>query len=354
MTDFLHIQARLPREEALELSARLLALRPTWDPEIEADGLCLFIAIEPGQIDRELTAVEEACRMVERHRPEPQLELSVTKVTEKPQPGLPPALGPWTLTRPEETATCPPRKENQLVWPPFSRPSRRLWATAELATILMLEHLTPHPGAPDTKNKPALTLEEGAPALCLAACLAGATEVTLAADKTSCATAQALFLANSRPAEIQTHPLPFKTLTRQKTHWANRFGLIVVHLSPYLASRRLKVLAPWLEPAGTLIVTGFTPGIQTAHLLRAAARAGLVLSTSIISGDWGAMRLGLAPLYPELPPLTGSVVPDLEDLPEVEDIWTAPLEGDPDHPEAILADPECLLPDEDDDEDGEE
>lgn len=358
MTVYLSINARLPREAALELSARLLALRPAWDPELDADGLYLFIDMLPGRTDQDLTVVEEACRAVERHRPDLELELEVTRVTEKLRPKPPAALGPWPLILQEEdTASLPPKAEektkgNLLYWPSFSRPSQRLWATSELATILILEHLTPPPGAPDTRNKPALTLESGTPTLCLAAALAGASEVALAADETHCDTARNLLLSNSLPVEIFTCNMPFKTLVRKNTHWSLHFGLIAVHLSPYLASRRLKFLASWLEPAGALVVTGFTPGIQTAHLLRAAARAGLVLSTSIVYEDWGAMKLVHAPLRPELPPLTGSVVPDLEVLPEEE---TKEIDHDtgnnPEQTEVEFYDQESLLPEDEEDKD---
>jgi hypothetical protein len=112
---------------------------------------------------------------------------------------------------------------------------------------------------------------------------------------------------------------PFSGLERRRPDWAGAFGLILVRLSPYLAARRLRTLARWLAPEGVILAAGFAPGIQTAHLLRAAVRSGLVLESSDLLEGWAAVRLGLGEAGPELPPLTGSLVPTLFDWTEDED-----------------------------------
>jgi hypothetical protein len=142
----------------------------------------------------------------------------------------------------------------------------------------------------------------------LAALSAGAGPVTaLAEEETTEARIRRLADWNGRSIEVETGPFS----GRRRPDWA--FGLILVRLSPYLAARRLRALTRWLAPDGVILAAGFAPGLQTAHLLRAAVRAGLVLEASDLLEDWAAVRLSPREAGPELPPLTGSVVPTLFD-----------------------------------------
>ena len=340
MTDFLQIQARLPRAAGLELSARILAAHPLWDIELEDDGLNFVIPLTDGQAETELAELEEICRNVEKTRGGVNVELEITEAEEPQARPTPQAAGPWRVRVLAEGESAPPPRLDQLVLPPYLRASKRLWAGEILLLTLLAEHLTPPPGTPETRGLPALVLESVLPLAPLAAVLAGASTATLAAEEAACASAQAVAAANGKTSALETANQPFKTLIRQRTDWDGHFGLIAVHLSPYLASRRLKTLGRWLRPEGSLILSGFAPGPQTAHLLRAAARAGLCLAGSVIEGDWAAMKLEIAPEREELPPLTGSVVPDLVDLPE-EEIAARP-DPELDDPEA-----EEEMPDED-------
>lgn len=336
MSDFLQIQARLPRAAGLELSARILAARPSWDTELEDDGLSLVIPLTNGDAEeeqQELAVLEEACRNIERTRTSFTIYLGVAHVSERPEYSVPVAAGPWRVRALAEGESPPLARPDQLVLPPFLRASTRLWAGESLLLTLIAEHLTPPPGAPETRGLPALVLESVLPVAPLAAVLAGASTAFLAADDAACASAVAVAMANARASAVKTFNLSFKTLIRQQTDWESHFGLIAVHLSPYLAARRLKVLRSWLRPEGSLVISGFAPGPQTAHLLRAAAKAGLYLTGSIIEGEWAAMKLEIAPEREDLPPLTGSVVPDLVDLPEEEARAEAGIEPEPDEEE---------------------
>ena len=367
MSDFLQIQARLPRAAGLELSARILAAHPAWDIELEEDGLSLVIPLANARPERaaepsgpgaaepseplpgpdeagplwsaELAELEEICRNVEKTRGGVTVELEVAETAAGPGRPAPVAAGPWRVRALAEGEGPPPPRPDQLVLPTALRASKRLWAGESLLLTLMAEHLTPPPGAPETRGLPALVLESVLPVAPLAAVLAGASTATLIAEEADRASAAAIAAVNAKASAVAAVDQPFKILSRKQTDWAGHFGLIAVHLSPYLASRRLKTLARWLRPEGSLIISGFAPGPQTAHLLRAAARAGLHLTGSIIEGDWAAMKLEMAPEREALPPLTGSVVPDLVDLPEEE-------AAKPD-PELALEPEEEEMPDED-------
>ncbi len=348
VTAYLRIEARLPLAAGLELRARLLAARPVWDVAATEDGLDFVIPLALGEMDPELTVVEESCRAVERTRPGLAVELTAVRVSEKPAPDPPAAFGPWAIDLLDEGQAPPPPAEGRMALPPFLRPSRRLWFGAELLAALIRDHLTPPPGAPDTRGRPALVLETALPAASLAARLAGSGPVTLAADDLTCASARALFWANGRPTDLEPVSTPFPELARRRDDWTGRFGLIAAHLSPYLVSRRLKTLARWLDPEGALALVGFAPGPQTAHLLRAAARAGLSLASSIALDGWAAMKLVRLPEREALPPLTGSVVPGLVDLPE------EPFALESEANEEPAVDEESLMVEAEDEEEGEE
>lgn len=170
--------------------------------------------------------------------------------------------------------------------------------------------------------------------------------MALLTDEAAGSLAEELTRLNHPEQPLEIISTPFKSLARKRDDWSGHFGLIAVHLSPYLAARRLKTLAGWLRPEGVLIVSGFSPGPQTAHLLRAAARAGLSLAGSVSEGDWAALTLETAPARPELPPLTGSLVPDLVDLPPAEEF--PDLEVAENETEAIPEDEGLMLADDDD------
>jgi hypothetical protein len=283
--DFLRIEGRLPRPAALELSARLLAARPDWDVETE-DGLALAIPLIPGAVDSELTVVEESCARLEATRPGLEIDLKVSRAAEPPDPGPGPAgAGPFRILQAEEAAAG--AAVNDLVLPPGFLASRRWWAGATLLLAALADHLAPHPGAEETRGLPALFIESRLPLAAQAASLAGAQPVDIGA--------------------------PGGSLKRDR---AGFYGLIALHLSPYLASKKLKNLASGLRPGGVILLSGLANGPQTAHLLRAAARAGLWLTWSAAEGDWGVLKLTQAPVRGHLPPLTGSLVPDLIELPE--------------------------------------
>lgn len=346
------IEARLPRPAGLELSARLLAARPHWDIEVDEDGLSFVLAYVHGALDPELMALEEACRNLERTRSGLELELKVSRITEesahhpssRPLPG---GFGPWRLIPASDNPEPPPLGRHYLRLARGLRASGRWQAGEALLLAALAEYLSPPPGAPETRGWPTLALESAIPLAPSAAALAGSGPVTLLTDEAAGSLAAELARLNhpdgpragpqpiSPPTEHDSPltvgdgalPLwgleiitgPFKALARKRIGWAGYFGLIAVHLSPYLAARRLKTLAGWLRPEGALIVSGFNPGPQTAHLLRAAARAGLSLAGSVAEGDWAALKLEPTLVRPELPPLTGSLVPELVDLPPAEE-----------------------------------
>lgn len=344
MTEYLGIRARLPQAAGLELSARLLAARPEWDVEAAEDGLSFAIPLVHGQVDADLSILEETCRGVERGRVFAEIELSVRRLAERPSQAAPAAAGPFRLQFIEPDEEPPVPRPDRLILPRTLQASRRQWAGETLLLSAIADHLTPPPGAPETRGLPALILEAGLPLAPLAAAFGGAGEVILLSDDGSCEKAETLAALNEKSGGLRTMTAPFKTLARKETDWPGRFGLIAIHLSPYLAARRLKTLARWLAPDGALIITGFAPGPQTAHLLRAAAKAGLGLAESITEGWWAAMKLAALPEREELPPLTGSLVPDLVEVPDEDR-----LENEEGNEE--ITDEESLILDEEDEED---
>jgi hypothetical protein len=299
---YLRIEAGLPRPAALELAARLEAGRPLWDIELTGAGLRFFLPMTAGRLDEDLTVLEEGCRQVERVRGDLTVTLEAIRI-EEPEPGQadrPAALGPWPLAE--------ARTETGLALPPEVWLSRARWAGDSLLAGLTAAHLTPPPGAPATRGRPVLSLAAGWSLAPLAALAAGSGPVTaLAEEEITEARLRRLADWNGRRIEIETGPFS----GRRRPDWA--FGLILVRLSPYLAARRLRALARWLAPDGVILAAGFAPGLQTAHLLRAAVRAGLVLEASDLLEDWAAVRLSPREAGPELPPLTGSVIPTLFD-----------------------------------------
>ena len=329
MSGYLCIEARLPRPAALELAARLEAARPRWDPELTEAGFRFFLPRLAGRLDGELTVLEEGCRQVERGR-DWVVSLEVTRAAGPAAARAPAALGPWPVAG-ASADSGPPEGDtpaDRLSLPPEAGLSGRRWAGESLLAGLLTAHFTPPPGASKTSGRPTLALAAGWSPAPLAALLAGSGPITfLAEDETTAEQARRLAELNGQAALFTVETSPFKTLARQNPGWAGRFGLILVHLSPYLAARRLKTLTPWLAPGGVILAAGFAPGLQTAHLLRAAGRGGLELDISDIRGDWAAVSLRPAPARPVLPPLTGSVVPALADWPEAAGTPAVPLNG---------------------------
>ena len=393
MEDLLRIRARLPRPAGLELCARLLADRPYWDIELDDDGLGFTIPLIHGRVDEELTILEEGCRNVERMRSGLDIELDVGRSQERPSLPSPNALGPWRLIQadpgdwPEaiepqpgpgsgkappasqspmigaqifpgrpETGNSPSPANKMLILPPTFAFSRRQWAGEALLLTALADHLTPPPGAPETRGKAALIMESILPLAPLAAHQAGAGSISLITDEQSSPALFDLMSLNHIDAEtVECLTLPFKSLSRRREDWLGHFGLIAIHLSPYICARRLKSLAGWLHPEGAIIIGGFAPGPQTAQLLRSAARAGLELAYSVNDGDWAAMKLRLIPVREALPPLTGTVVPDLVDLPPEEKDKKPEEEAlddfsPGDEPEEVYEEDSLLVEDEDDDE----
>jgi hypothetical protein len=309
VSGYLQIEAGLPRPAALELAARLEAGRPMWDIELTEAGFRFFLPWAPGHMDGELTFLEEGCRQAERIRGDLTVTLAVNRV-EGPEPSArPAALGPWLLGE--------ARGEAVIALPPEVCLSKARWAGESLLAGLAAAHLTPPPGAPATQGRPLLSLAAGWSPAPLAALSAGSGPVTaLAEDEITAACIRRLADWNGRRIEVESGS--FSGLVRRRPDWAKTFSLILVRLSPYLTARRLRTLVRWLAPDGVILAAGFAPGIQTAHLLRAAVRAGLVLDASDLLEGWAAVRLSLREVSPELPPLTGSVVPALFDWPEDE------------------------------------
>ncbi|UQZ89515.1 hypothetical protein C4J81_09990 [Deltaproteobacteria bacterium Smac51] len=345
MAEYLSIEARLPRLASLELSARLMAARPHWDVEVDEEGLRFTIDMLRGQIDAELGVLEEACRQLERNKNTEITDLWVARVSEPPKRAIPQAAGPWRLMALAEGEEAPAPRPDRLVLPPSTSATARFWAGESLALSAVADHLTPPPGAPETRGRAVLVLGHILPLAPLAAIVAGAAEAIVVSDEKGCAVANEAAALNGKSTALTTVFDSFKNLAKKQEDWQGRFGLIVVHLSPYLVARRFKTLVSWLAEEGVLAVSGFAPGPQTALLLRSAAKAGLFLSGSITEGDWAAMKLEVAPAREELPPLTGSVVPALVELPPEEAASPGQAEAS-DEPSA--EEPEMLPPIEED------
>lgn len=321
MGDFLSIEARLPKAAGLELTARLLAARPEWDIEVEEGGLNFVIPLKHGQVDSDLSVLEEACGNLERGRNIEDIELSIHRIEEAPVKPTPLAAGPFRLLKvADEEENLPVPRPDRLILPASASAGSRWWAGEFLLLSGIAEYLNPPPGAPETRGKAVLILEAVLPLAPLAAAFGGAGSVTLISDDQSCEAAEQLAGLNEKQQSLTAVSIPFRTLSRKQTDWDGRFGLIAVHLSPYLTSRRLKTLRRWLSHDGALIVSGFAPGPQTAHILRAAAKNGLDLAASTVEDEWAALKMVPLPERAELPPLTGTVVPELVELPEVESL----------------------------------
>lgn len=318
MPEYLFIKARLPQGAGLELSARLLAARPHWDIEVADEEFLLSIALIRGQVDAELGVLEEACGQLERVKNIEMQDFWVHRVAEPPAFATPQSAGPWRLLTLKEGEEAPVPRPDRLALPPESAASARFWAGESLALTALAEILTPPPGAPETRGKALLALGHTRPLVPAAALLAGAAEVTLISDAASGDFARNVAALNGKASALSCECEDFGALTKSKGDWAGRFSQIVLHLSPYLAIRRLATLAAWLAEDGAIIIAGFAPGPQTAQLLRSAAKAGLFLAASATEGAWALMRLEKIPAREELPPLTGSVVPALRDLPPEE------------------------------------
>ena len=296
------------------MAARLEASRPLWDIELTEAGCGFFLPWTTGALDGELAILEEGCRQVERMREGLTVSLAVTREHETGEPASrPAALGPWLLTREKSGVS-----EAVIALPPELSLSQPRWAGEHLLAGLINAHLTPSPGGPATRWRPALSLAAGWSLAPLAALLAGSGPVTaLAEDEVTAARISLLAEWNGRPVKVEAGP--FSGLGRLRPDWAGAFGFILARLSPYLTARRLRTLTRWLAPGGVIMAAGFAPGPQTAHLLRAAVRAGLALDSSELNAGWAAVRMSLKTPGPELPPLTGSVVPAMADCPEGQD-----------------------------------
>lgn len=315
---YLAIEARLPQAAGLELSARLLAARPHWDPELTEDGLNFVINLGEAELDAELSVLEDCCRQVERPRQGGPIEIQVRRA-ESPAPGLKPeACGPFRLHFLKPGQSPPPPRADRLFLSDQAAASARLWAGEALLLSALAEHLSPPPGAPETRGRPSLIWQLGLPLAPVAAIRGASGPISFIGDEANAAAALALAKLNGEAAPLHPETAALKSLARSQKHWAGRFGLIAVHLSPYLAARGLKILSDWLAPDGALIISGFAPGPQTALLLRAAARCSLALAESSTEGLWAAMKLRPTPKGEELPPLSGTVVPELMEAPAEE------------------------------------
>ncbi len=336
LPEHLFIEARLCPAAGLELSARLLAARPHWDIELDEERASFAIDLVRGELDGELLLLEEALGQLERVKNIEITDFWVRRRAEAPSPAPPASAGPWRLHVLPPGEEPPPPRPDRLCLPFGLSASARFWASESLLLSLAAEHFTPQPGAPETRGRAMLALGHVLPLAPTAALLAGCGEAVLISDGASGERAQGAAALNGKRDALACFSEDFALLAKKMEDWQGRFGLISVHLSPYLAIRRLKVLAGWLAEDGVLIISGFAPGPQTAQLLRAAAKCGLALSASNTEGAWAAMKLEPAPAGEDLPPLTGSVVPALME---------APLETRPEDGEEI-PDEESLMLDE--------
>ncbi|MDR2947137.1 MAG: hypothetical protein LBV79_10375, partial [Candidatus Adiutrix sp.] len=128
MAGFLHIQARLPRAAGLEFSARLLAVHPAWDIELEEDGLNFVLPISGDGAEAALAEVDELARAIEKTRFGLTVELEAAECAEFPARPAPVAAGPWRLRPLAEGESPPPPRPDQLLLPPGARASKKFWA----------------------------------------------------------------------------------------------------------------------------------------------------------------------------------------------------------------------------------
>jgi hypothetical protein len=174
-------------------------------------------------------------------------------------------------------------------------PRRRL--ELSLAVSLMAERLSPPPGAPDTRGGETLVLAEGPAVLPLASLKLGTGPVTfLCTGEEAARSVPVLAALNGETGRIRILPGPLaKTLRPGRTLPAEGYGLVAACLPPALLARHVSALARLLAPRGRIVAAGPAQGAQTAHVLKAASRAGLLLGGSVIEEGAAAICLDRPP-----------------------------------------------------------
>lgn len=291
------IRAALPQEAALELSARLGAARPDWDADLTGDGLVLYLPYDPQNSPGDLELLEQTLQNLEKSRKTLELDLIVERCGPPLTARPPRRLGPWEVyMQAGDGDEDQPTPAGALRLPAGLVASGRLWQGAALLAGAVSAYLAPPPGAPETRDGAGLFLEGQIASTPVVAIKCGLKEAILVSE-TGAEAASVLAGLNHCRADLEINAEPFSRLVKDHgEQWREKFNLITLNLSPYLAARRLKIAASWLRPkVGRLFITGFAPGPQTAYILRAAAKAGLALTRSSAAEPWALLELEINP-----------------------------------------------------------
>ena len=358
----LRIEVAAPFEFLSELLARLWAQEATLDFDLTGEGKLIFYQACPlaflGEIqlgeqiyepfsfkaeapmleNEELPVAAEAGQAVQKKIKRPldnfyavlkhllnmrrlgdellSVKISIVESVNWPNP--PVALGPWRLTDVGNLRELPPIKADRLFFTQNFSP--KFWQNQTLLAQALSDWLNPPPGAPVSRGLPALFLSDFLPLAPLAAVYGGAGAVEIISENEKLALN---FLELNQQSSAVKILGSFNKVLKQKL-LQDSYAFIGLSLSPFLTARRLKHLALHLAEGGRILITDFVPGSQTAYLLRAAAKCGLILSSSFMLEDqgriWASMILEKEEWQEKLPAIEGGLVPDLEEVPEEETV----------------------------------
>jgi hypothetical protein len=195
-------------------------------------------------------------------------------------------LGPLGLTTsgdalPSAEGEGPPAGRFILV-PPFLSLSARPRKELGQAVGAIADYLTPPPGAPDVRGLKSLFLLEGEPLLPFAALSYGSGEATVAFSLPRTGALLKVYRDLNGETLIAPREGPLnETLRNPENFSPESFSLICVSRKAFPSAKALANLALWLKVRGRLLFTGLGVGTQTSAVLKAASKAGLLLSHSV-------------------------------------------------------------------------